>query len=97
MNFEKLGFTVQKASRSMLKDRGVSSGVVVSDTKNFSEAFNRGLRANDIIIDADRKPVGSIAELERIVKSKKPGDALMLRVKGTDGSTRFIAVMIPNG
>jgi hypothetical protein len=29
------------------------------------------------------------------VKSKKSGDALMLRVKGAQGGARFVAVMIP--
>jgi len=97
VTFDNLGFTVQKASESALKDRELSSGIIVTDTKNYSEASNRGLRENDIIVDADRKPVGSVNEFERIVKSKKPGDALMLRVKGADGGTRFIAVMIPKG
>ena len=93
--FDNLGFTVQNASRSILKDREVTNGILVSDVKQFSEAFNRHLLQNDIILDADRKPVGSVNEFEKIVKSKKPGDALMLRVKGADGGTRFIAVMIP--
>lgn len=93
--FDNLGFSVKKADTKTLKDLDVSSGVLVSDMKSFSEASNRGLRVNDVIMEADRKPVGSVADFQKIVKSKKSGDALMLRVKGAQGGARFVAVMIP--
>ena len=53
------------------------------------------MQAGDIIVEVDRKEVTSVSEFEKIVKSKKPGDALMLRVKSTNGGSRFIAVQIP--
>lgn len=93
--FDNLGFSVRKADSRLMKEREVNSSVLVVEVKNFSEAFNRGLRANDIILEADRKPVSTISEFEKIVKSKKAGDALMLRVKGPQGGARFVAVMIP--
>lgn len=95
VEFASLGFSVKKADARLMKERDVNSPVLVSSVKTYSEAFNRGLRENDIILEADRKPVGSTAEFEKIVKSKGRGDALMLRVKGPQGAARFVAVMIP--
>jgi len=97
LNFDNLGFAVRKADSRIMKEREVNSSVLVSDVKNYSEAFNRGLRENDVILEADRKPVSSVSDFEKIVKSKKAGDALMLRVKGPQGGARFVAVMIPKG
>lgn len=93
--FDKLGFSVTTASSKDLKDRDVKNGVIVSDLKQFGEAANRGLREGDIILEVDRSPVSSTRELEKIVKSKKPGAALLLRIKDAGNATRFVAVMIP--
>lgn len=95
VEFESLGFSVRKADARLMKDREVNSSVLVASVKTYSEAFSRGLRENDIILEADKKPVSTVTEFEKIVKSKKPGDALLLRVKGPQGSPRFVAVMIP--
>jgi S1-C subfamily serine protease len=95
ITFDKLGFSVSKADNKIMKQREVSSAVIVSDLKQFGEAATRGLRVDDIILEADRKPVATVSEFEKIVKSKKPGDALMLRVKDASGTARFVAVMIP--
>ncbi len=95
VDFESLGFSVRKADASTMKEREVNSNVLVADVKPYSEAATRLLREGDIILDADRKPVSTITELEKVIKSKKPGDALMLRVKGPQGAPRFVSVMIP--
>jgi serine protease Do len=97
VDFETLGFSVRKAESRLMKDRDVNSSVLVANVKSYSEAFNRGLRENDIILEADRKPVTSLSDFQKVVRSKKPGDALMLRVKGPQGGARFVAVMIPKG
>lgn len=97
LDFETLGFSVRKAESRLMKDRDVNSSVLVTNVKSYSEAFNRGLRENDIILEADRKPVNSLSDFQKVVRSKKPGDALMLRVKGPQGGARFVAVMIPKG
>jgi serine protease Do len=95
MDFEKLGFSVKRADSRTLKERDAAGGVIVSSIKNFGEGASRGLREGDIILEVDKKPVGSVNELEKIIKSKKGGEALMLRVKGGDNRARFVAVMIP--
>jgi serine protease Do len=95
IDYESLGFSVKRADTKLMKDREVSSSVLVANVKSYSEAFNRGLRENDIILEADRKPISSLTDFQKVIKSKKPGDALMMRVKGPQGGARFVAVMIP--
>ena len=78
------------------KERKVDSDIIVSSVKRYSEADNRQIQEGDIIVEADRKEISSVSEFEKLVRSKKPGDALMLRVKSSNGASRFIAVQIPN-
>lgn len=95
IDFSKLGFSIRKSDARTMKERDVTSSVIVANVKSYSEAFNRGLREGDIILEADKKPVGTVNDLEKIVKAKKQGDALLMRVKGAQGGLRFVAVNIP--
>ena len=95
VQFEALGFSVAKADSKVRKERKVESEIVVANVKRYSEADTRQLREGDIIVEADRKEITTLPEFERIVKSKKSGDALMLRVKSVNGASRYIAVQIP--
>ncbi|HTR81860.1 MAG TPA: Do family serine endopeptidase, partial [Bacteroidota bacterium] len=95
VQFDDLGFSVTKADAKIRKERKVESEVIVSDVKRYSEADDRQMQPGDIIVEADRKEVTSVPDFAKLVKSKKPGDALMLRVKSANGASRFIAVQIP--
>ena len=95
LNFDKLGFTVTKADAKTMKDRKVQSEVLVADVKQFSEAASRGLAPSDIVVEADKKPVSKLSDLDKIVKSKHGGDALMLRIKRPNGTNSFVAVEVP--
>ncbi|GAB1372358.1 hypothetical protein MASR1M45_24200 [Candidatus Kapaibacterium sp.] len=59
----------------------MESGVMVSDVKRFSMAFDRGLAKGACITEADRKSVSNPGELKRIIESKKEGDVIILSVK----------------
>jgi hypothetical protein len=36
-----------------------------------------------------------VAQFEQALKKKKPGDAVLMRVKGENKSVRFVAIEIP--
>ncbi|MGA7160672.1 MAG: Do family serine endopeptidase [Bacteroidota bacterium] len=95
VQFDALGFSVTKVDPKIKKERKVESDIIVSNVKRYSEADDRQIQEGDIIVEADRKEISSVPEFEKLVKSKKPGDALMLRVKSSNGASRFIAVQIP--
>ncbi len=90
-----LGLSVQNASKDSLKKYDAKYGVVVTNVQPTSEAFNRGLQQGDLIISVDNKPIRSSADLKAIVKSKKPGDALLFRVKTPAKVSEYLALEIP--
>ncbi len=94
VKFDKLGFTVRPLTSDEKKDEEVEGGVVVSAVEQYQEAAERGVRENDVIVEAERKPINSPGDLKKIIDSKKPGDALLLRVKKPQGTT-YLAVQIP--
>ncbi|MDE3059047.1 MAG: Do family serine endopeptidase [Bacteroidota bacterium] len=95
LHFDQLGFSVQKADVKTQKERNVQSEVMVSEVKPYKEAWSRFLREGDIVVEADRLPVTTLSSFDKIVQSKKPGDAIMLRVKQPDGSSVYVAMEIP--
>jgi serine protease Do len=93
---ESIGVTVRNLDDRMKKDYEVENGVYVEEVDSFTEAARRGLTAKDVILNAGDQTVTSAGQFEEIIKSKSPGDAVLLRVKGADKNIRFVAVEIPN-
>lgn len=96
VQLEKLGMTVRPMTSTEKKEADSETGVIVSDVTLYGEAYERGIGENDVIIEADRKSINSPAELRKIIENKKPGDAVLMRVKKPQGITAYIAVQIPN-
>lgn len=94
ISFDAIGFTCRNLTDEEKNQFGVDSGILVSDIKLYSEAHNRQLFKNDVILEVDRRKVGSVSELDDIIKAHKPGDSLLLRVK-TDNTVRFVAIQVP--
>jgi len=64
--------------------------------KPYSEAFNRAIRPNDVIVEADRREIVGPTDLKKLFDSRKPGDAVLLRLKRDNNKqTAFVAVQIP--
>jgi serine protease Do len=94
VNFDKLGFKVEKLSDKVKKEYDTDNGVLITDVKRFSIASDRGMYPNGVIIEADRKEVTSTSELKDIIDSKKPGDSFLVKVKYPE-VTRILAIQIP--
>jgi serine protease Do len=92
---EEFGLTLRQLDSDLRKEREVEAGVLVANVERFSIAQERNIVPGDIIVEADRKAVKNIDDFKSIIESKKPGDALMIRVKGTNGNYRFVALSIP--
>ena len=80
-----------KLAGTILRDvngAGGESGVLIEKMSTGSYAYQSGLQPGDIIVAANRRPAGSIAELRRAVKGARE---VMLNVQREDQG--FIAVL----
>jgi serine protease Do len=92
--FEKIGFSVVDINDEIKRNYDVSNGVYVKDVANFSEAFTRGLRAGYVIIEADKKKIESVSDLESIISKKDKGDILVVKAVTPSKEIRLIAIEI---
>ncbi len=95
ISIDNIGLSVRSLNSDDKKAVEVEKGVVVESVKPYSEAFSRGIAANDVIVEADRKEVGSPKEFKNILESRKKGDSVLLRVKRQSGATSYVAIQIP--
>lgn len=94
ITFDELGFTVRNMSDGELKDYNVENGVLITDVKNFSKAYNQRIREGLVITEADRKEINSVSELKSII-DKKRGDAVLLKLVDNQGNSRLVGLEIP--
>jgi S1-C subfamily serine protease len=69
--------------------------VYIEAVTPLSEAASRGLAEGDIIVEADRKEVNSPSDLRSIVEKKKGGEAVLLRIRRSNGMIFFTAIEVP--
>lgn len=94
ISLKSLGFTCGVLTDDAKAKTEVNSGVLVTKVDPYSEARERGLVPNTVIVKADRKEVSSPAQLKKIIESKKPGDVVLFVVKAKDRQ-QIISLEIP--
>jgi len=93
---DRFGFSVQDLTpelREQLKLAG-PNGIVVSGVEEGGPAARGGLRPGDVITEANREPVRSVADFTRSLGQLRRGSNLLLLVQ-RDGGSRFV-VLTPN-
>lgn len=58
----------------------VPKGVKFADVRSGSPADKAGIRGGDILIEFDDKPVGNLQDYTYLLRSKKPGDVVNVKV-----------------
>jgi serine protease Do len=94
MTFDNIGVTVQQMTSQDKKKNSVDNGIIVTESKPYSEAFNNGIATGNILLEADKQTLNSPKDLKKILDKHKSGDAILFRVKRSDG-IGFFAVQIP--
>lgn len=93
---EVLGLTISVITdelRSELVLPEATEGLVVVDVDETSEAFEKGLRAGDVITEAGQQKVMSLSELDdRIAEAKEAGRKSLLLLVRRGGDPRFVAL-----
>lgn len=93
-NFDEVGFSVSDITSSIKRDYDIENGVLVKAVSNYSEAFNRGLRAGYVILEADKTKIESTDQLASLINKKGKGDILVLKAITPNKDIRLIALEI---
>ncbi len=97
INVAKLGISVKPLDQKTMKDAGTDHGILVASVEPGGPAAERTLLKNDIITEVDHQKVTSPQQFADMLKDKKDGDAIMLRVLSKQGNSyisRFVAVEV---
>ena len=93
-----LGLTVSELTdelREQLSLGSAASGLVVTDVDEASEAYEKGLRAGDVIAEAGQQKVETVSDLEdRIEEAREAGRKSILLLVRREGEPRFVALSV---
>ncbi len=93
---EALGMTVVPLTDTLVAEMGLppgSTGLVVKALDETSMAFEKGLRAGDLIVEVGQQPVASLADLEaQVSAAREAGRKSVLMLIRRGGEPRFVAV-----
>ena len=97
---KKLGIKVANLTTDRARRYGFEDeeGVLVTDVKQGSSAYRKGVREGDLITSVNREEVTSVREYDRIIDKLKAGDVVMLRLKKRlrDAiNTYYVTIRIP--
>lgn len=95
---EILGLTVTPLTESMRSELGAAegtSGLVVTGVDETSTAYDKGLRAGDILTEASQQKLSTLSDLEdRIQEARDAGRKSLLLLVRRAGEPRFVALSI---
>jgi serine protease Do len=70
-------------------------GVVITEVHRNGPAWMRGVRAPVRVVEMDRQTVRDVADFQRRMAAKRPGDIVMLLLEQVDGSQRIVNIRVP--
>jgi len=88
--------TTDRARRYGYEDE---EGVIVTDVKQGSSAYRKGVREGDLITSVNREEVTNVREYDQVMDKLKTGDVVMLRLKkrvSGNINTYYVTIRIPN-
>ncbi len=96
---ELLGLSVGALTEQMRSELNVGEeveGLAILSVDETSEAWEKGLRAGDVITEAGQQKVVSISDLEaRVEEAKEAGRKSLLLLVRRGGEPRFVALNLP--
>ena len=85
-----IGVSVTSLTKQLASHFGVNNGAMVSEVREGSPAEKAGLKAGDIIVEANSAAIKGNFDLVKAINDKKEGDVTLTIVR--DGSRQTIAV-----
>ena len=95
---EIMGMTLSVLNPELREQLGLdedAEGLVVTDVSEESDAFEKGLRAGDLVVEAGQQKVESLKDLEdRIEEARDAGRKSFLMLIRRQGDPRFVALSL---
>jgi len=95
---EILGLTLTPLTDEMRSELGLNAGLkglVIKDVKEDSQAYEKGLRAGDVIVEVGQQKVADIAQFEkRLDEAREAGRKSILLLVRRAGEPRFVALSL---
>ena len=85
-----LGIGVTPLTKQLAEHFGVDGGVMIGEVVENSPAAKAGLKAGDIVVEANGKAVNDQKELVRLVNEKKDGDVTLTIVRDGKRQTKSV-------
>jgi len=97
---EKLGIKVANLTSDRARRYGFEDeeGLIVTDVKQGSSAYRKGVREGDLITSINREEVTNVRDYDQIMDKLKAGDVVMLRLKkqvSGNVNTYYVTIRIP--
>jgi serine protease Do len=98
------GMDIQPLTASQRQQRGIKEegGVLISNVEQGSFASDTGLQQDDVLVSINNRAVNSVADVQRLGASLKPGEAVQFRILRATGqgrnltwSSQFLAGILP--
>jgi serine protease Do len=98
---EVMGLNLSQMTPELREQLGLgdsAEGLVVTDVAEDTEAFEKGVRAGDVITEAGQQQIDSIGDLEdRIEEARDAGRKSLLLLVRRQGDPRFVALSLDEG
>jgi S1-C subfamily serine protease len=92
--FGAVGFDRELAS---FVDKNVNCGIYVSKVMKNTPAERAGLKAGDVILNFNNTEMNTMVDLKEMFYSLGSGKEMSLKVKGSDGDTRDVKLVLDDG
>jgi serine protease Do len=91
----RLGFEVRPLTPALVQElnRRSADGVVVTRVLEGTPAAEAGIQAGDVIVEANRQLVKTLADFEQATRDVKPGDRLTVRLER--GNVALYLALVP--
>jgi serine protease Do len=93
---DKVGMKVGDLTQELRRQLNIeesTTGIVVLGVKPGDAADESGIEKGDIILEANKKPVESAAQFEKLIADSKSGDVVLLYIL-RDGSFNFLTLTL---
>ena len=96
---DRLGIQAIDLTPNIARQVGVDAdtrGVVITAVDSSADAARKGLRRGDVILGANYREIGSVAELEAAIDAARGSDrdAVLVQVKRRGGPAQYIPVRL---